>query len=82
VFGLLFGPITALGGAALALFAARLNQELAGEVVIIVTGAAFALLGAYIFVSVLRSQVLLFPDQIEIRGAIQTRVLTRADIQA
>jgi|SRR5579863_37506 len=80
VFGLVFGTTLALGGVALAFFDPRLDREPAGELVIGLTGILFALWGVYVFVSVLRSRLLLFSDRIEIHGAIQTRSLARDEI--
>jgi hypothetical protein len=77
VFGLVFGSLLALGGAALVLFTPRLNREPAGELVIGLTGLLFALWGGYVFVGVLRSRLLLLSDRIEIHGTILTRSLAR-----
>ena len=41
---------------------------------------ALAVLGAYCILSVIRSRILLFPDRIEARYSVRTRVLLREEI--
>jgi hypothetical protein len=83
VFGVLLGTPIALGGAAGAWLITA--QGIAGHhwlaaIVLGIVIGAIAVLGAYCALSVLRARLLVFPDRIEIRGLVRTRVLTRDGI--
>jgi hypothetical protein len=74
------GAIFAVGGIVGALFAGRMSEFFAGQVVMAVVFSGFALLGVFTMLGMLRTRVVLHAETIELHGVFSNRSLWRPDI--